>query len=129
MKVAVGLIVAGPGVIREGYQALLSAITGVDSLEPASDGPSATLIIDTEQPDFVILDTSLGIEETTKTLRYIRKRHRKISCLVICPDPAVVANMRKLGADMTLVEGTTPAKFSGVVRSFAQEIRNASKGT
>ena len=116
MKKIVGLVVARAGVIRDGYQALLSAIPGVGAAEPANDGPSALARLDSDSPDLFILDSSLCVNEIIETLVHIKHRRVAIRCLVICPPGTTTRKMRRFGADTAVDEGITPAHLAAALK-------------
>jgi DNA-binding NarL/FixJ family response regulator len=123
MEMIVGLIVARQDLVRDGYQALFSAASDIDVQAPVDDGQLALARIEEGRPYLVILDSSLGIDETKETIGNIRKRNSMTRFVVICRDRGEAIEMRKHGADSALIEGTTAMKFSATVKSIAQDIR------
>ena len=129
MKKIVGLIVARAGVIRDGYQALLSAIPGVGAEEPANDGPSALARLGSDRPDLFVLDSSLGVNEITETLAHIKRSHVAIRCLVICPTETTTRQMRHCGADTAVDEGITPTRLATAMKVLVSAIQNSTQAT
>ncbi len=73
IKTHSGLVIAKPGLVRDGLQAVLSAIPGMNVLEPADDGTSALNELESHRPDLVILGSSLSANELQATLRRIEE--------------------------------------------------------
>ena len=87
VKANSGLIVARPGLVRDGLQAVLSAVPGMHALEPADDGASALDRLASHRPDLVIVDSSLPEGELRATLRHIKEQHPDVCCVVVAASP------------------------------------------
>ena len=68
-----GLVVARPGLVRDGLQAVLSAVPGVHALEPADSAASALERLESHSVCLAILDSSLPEDELRTTLGAIKE--------------------------------------------------------
>jgi DNA-binding NarL/FixJ family response regulator len=118
VKTKSGLIVARPGLVREGLQSVLSAIPGVNALEPAGDGASALDKLASRRPDLVIVDSSLPEDELRATLRHIKDQHPDIRCVVIAASPQQARALEATDADAILVEGSSAALLSTTIKTL-----------
>jgi len=84
---------------------VLSAIPGMDALEPADDGVSSLARLADYCPDLVILDSSLSEGELCATLRQIKAGWPHVRCIVIVANPRHRGTIETVGADAVLVEG------------------------
>jgi len=120
-KTNLGLVVARPGLVRDGLQAVLSAIPGLDALEPADDGASALDRLKSHRPDLVILDSSLSEGEMCTTLRQIKGQWPDVRCLVVADTPQQGRAVEAAGADAVLVEGFSAALLSTAIKALLGE--------
>ena len=120
-----GLVVARPGLVRDGLQAMLSAIPGVDPLEPAADGASSLARLADHRPDLVILDSSLSEEELCATLRQIKEGWPDARCIAIATTPRLIRALEAAGADAVLVEGFPAPLLSTTVKDLCTQIPSA----
>jgi DNA-binding NarL/FixJ family response regulator len=111
-----GLVVARPGLVREGLQALLSAIPGMGTLQPADDGPSALDRLAGHRPNLVIVHASLPEDELRSTLRQIQARHPDVLCIVVASTPQQGRALEATGADAILIEGACAALLSRTIK-------------
>jgi DNA-binding NarL/FixJ family response regulator len=120
MKTTTIMVVAGPGVVRDGYQALFGAVAGFHALEPADDGPSALARLSIEKPDAIILDTSVDPDDAKSILGSIKRSSHPARCLIVCSD---VSRTRAMcGADAAVVEGVPPADLVSTVKQMVLDI-------
>jgi DNA-binding NarL/FixJ family response regulator len=113
-----GLIVARPGLVRDGLQAVLSAVPGMNALEPADDGASALDRLASHRPDLVIVDSSLPEDELRATLRRIKVHHPEVRCVVVAASPLQGRALEATDADAILVEGSSAALFSTTIKAL-----------
>jgi DNA-binding NarL/FixJ family response regulator len=116
-----GLVVARPGLVREGLQAVLSAIPGIDALEPADDGASALDRLKSHRLALAVLDSSLSEDELCKTLRQIKEQWPYVRCIVIAGSPGQGRAVEAVGADAVLVEGSSAALLSTTIKALLTE--------
>jgi DNA-binding NarL/FixJ family response regulator len=120
-KTNLGLVVARPGLVRDGLQAVLSAIPGLDALKPADDGASALDRLKSHRPHLVILDSSLSEGELRTTLRQITEQWTDVRCIVVADSPRQGQAMEAAGADAVLVEGFSAALLSTTIKALLVE--------
>ncbi|MGB5746290.1 MAG: hypothetical protein WBM69_04865, partial [Desulfobacterales bacterium] len=77
-----GLVVARPGLVRDGLQAVLSAVPGVEALEPADCAVTALAQLENHSLCLAILDSSLPEEELCTTLGVIKGQWPHVWCIV-----------------------------------------------
>jgi DNA-binding NarL/FixJ family response regulator len=111
-----GLVVARPGLVRDGLQAVLSAVPGVEALEPADCAASALERLDSHSLSLTILDSSLPEDELCTTLGVIKGKWPQVWCIVIAGTPQQGRVMQTAGADAVLVEGFAPPLLSKMIR-------------
>lgn len=121
MEKIVGLVVARAGVIRDGYQTLISAIPGVEATEPADSGPSALARLEEDSQYIIILDSSLTIDETKEALAKLMLHKQKRRSLVIRPTRQEALEMVQYGADMVLVDGIKPADLVVALKTMVKD--------
>jgi len=114
---ALVLIVARPGRIRDGLQALLTGAHRTESVRQASDGPSALRMIIAQHPALVILDTGLPCDEVQAVLRQVMAQDPRHRCLVL----ALADNTQQrqaagaAGADAVLFKGASATQFFATI--------------
>ena len=118
MKTNLGLVVARPGLVRDGLQSMLSAVPGMDALEPAHDGASALDRLKSHRPDLLILDSGLSQGELCTTLRQIKEQWPDVLCIVVADSPRQARAMKAAGADAVLVEGSSAALLSTTIKDL-----------
>jgi DNA-binding NarL/FixJ family response regulator len=111
-----GLVVARPGLVRDALQAVLSAVPGVEPLEPAADAASALERIADYSPCLAILDSSLPEDELYTTLRMIKVTWPHVWCIVIAGSPRQSHPLQTAGADAVLVEGFVAPLLSRIIK-------------
>ena len=114
-----GLVVARPGLVQDGLQALLTAIPDMDALEPAQDGSSALDSLKSHHPNLVILDSSLAEGELCRMLKQIKEGWPDIRCIVIAKNPPQGRAMEAAGADAVLVEGFSAQLLSTTIKALS----------
>lgn len=118
MKTNLGLVVAKPGLVRDGLQAVLSAVPEIDTLEPAEDRTSALGRLRSHRLDLVILDSSLSEGELCTTLRQINEGWPDVRCIVIADSPRQGRRLEALGADAVLIAGFSPVRLSTTIKAL-----------
>jgi DNA-binding NarL/FixJ family response regulator len=111
-----GLVVARPGLVRDGLQAVLSAVPGVCALEPADCAATALERLENHPLCLTILDSSLAEEELCTTLGMIKEKWPHVWCIVIADSPRQGRVLQTADADAVLVEGFAPPLLSKMIR-------------
>jgi DNA-binding NarL/FixJ family response regulator len=104
--------------VREGLQALLSAIPGMGALQPADGGPSALDKLASHRPNLAIVHASLPEDELRSTLRQIQAKHPDVRCVVVAATPQQGRALEDTGADAVLVEGSCAALLSSTIKAL-----------
>ena len=110
------LIVAKPGRVCDGLQALLTAIPEISSIAQTDEATSALRMIAERRPDLVLLDFSLTGDEIRAMLRQIKAGSGQTKCLVLADDAEEGQIAEAAGADAILIKGFTAQKFIKTVR-------------
>ena len=118
IKTHSGLVVARPGLLRDGLQAVLSAIPGMNALEPADDGTSALNKLESHRLDLVILGSSLSADELHATLRQTKEQYPDVRCIIVAASPQQGRALKASSADAVLVEGAPAALFSTTIKNL-----------
>ena len=117
-----GLIVAKPGVVREGLQSVISAIPEVEALEPVADSHSVLEVLKSQPLDLIIFNSNLPEDNIQTTLGQIKERWPRVRCIVIVNSPQSVSSMETTGADAVLIEGFSVGHLSTTIRDQLSKI-------
>ena len=109
------MIVAEPGRLRDGLQALLDAFAASEEAVVVDGGPSALEAIRNGQPDLVILDSRLLGVATADFVRAIKQERAQVYCLVVADRLGQFKAILDAGADKVLLKGFSAAELSEVV--------------
>jgi DNA-binding NarL/FixJ family response regulator len=102
--------------VRDGLQAVLSAVPGVHALEPADCAASALARLEKHPLCLAILDSSLSEGELCTTLGVIKGRWPNVWCIVIAGNPQQGRELETAGADAVLVEGFVAPILSEMIK-------------
>jgi DNA-binding NarL/FixJ family response regulator len=108
--------------VRDGLQAVLSAVPGVQALEPADNAGSAVERLESHAPCLTILDSSLSEEELCTTLEMIKEKWPQVWCIVIAGSPRQSRVLQTAGADAVLVEGFDPPLLSIMIKKVIHAV-------
>ena len=109
------LIVAQPGRLRDGMQALMRAVPRIKYVNQVDDGPSAVTEIAEHTPSLVLLDTDLPDDAAWKTLQQIKTGWPEILCILIAGTDWQRKEAKASGADAVLVKGFTLATLAETI--------------
>ncbi|WP_279536479.1 response regulator transcription factor [Nesterenkonia salmonea] len=117
------LIVDDQHMIRAGFAALLDAQEGIDVVGTAEDGAGIADIVETTQPDVVLMDIRMpevnGLEATRTVLGMPGDPPRMLMLTTFDADEYVFAALRA-GASGFLLKDATPEELVHAVRVVAQ---------
>lgn len=117
------LIVDDQHMIRAGFAALLDAQEGIDVVGTAEDGAGIADIVETTQPDVVLMDIRMpevnGLEATRTVLGMPGDPPRILMLTTFDADEYVFAALRA-GASGFLLKDATPEELVHAVRVVAQ---------
>jgi DNA-binding NarL/FixJ family response regulator len=111
------LIVAPPGNLQLGLQALLAVLRDVEVLV-AAEGPLALEVIERHTPSLVILDDDLPGEATPLSANQIKARWPEVRCLVLADDEQQRQRLQETSADLVLVKGYPAAKLKAAIEGL-----------
>lgn len=108
------MIVSQPGALRkilvDSLQGLPVSVIGV-----ASGGLSAASMLKGRQPELLILDASLPVEETLALIEYVRGKYPRMSCLALAETSRERARLEAGGADFTVLSFDLPRELPAVI--------------
>jgi len=117
-QVTLALIVAKPGPLRNGLQAVMTTMPQIEILAETTD-PSALLRMGAEmQPDVVLLDASLPEEQVWPALRHIRENWYQTRSIVLVEDSQQQQKAQAAGADVVLIKGYPAAKLIAAIEGL-----------
>jgi DNA-binding NarL/FixJ family response regulator len=111
------LIVAPPGNLQLGLQALLAVLRDVEVLV-AAEGPLALEVIERHTPSLVILDDDLPGDATPLSANQIKARWPEVRCLVLADDEQQRQRLQETSADLVLIKGHPAAKLKAAIEGL-----------
>lgn len=108
------LIVSLPGILRRILMATLEQLPVV-VMGVATGGLSAVEILKNHQPDLVIMDANLPVEETSMLLKHIRNQYPFLRCLVFSETSHDRSSLAAAGAHFSLLSLDVPHQLSRVI--------------
>ena len=111
------LIVAPPGDLQIGLQALLAVLRDVEVLV-AAEGPLALEVIERHAPSLVILDDDLPSDGALPAANQIKARWPEVRCLVLVDDEQQRQRMQETSADLVLIKGHPAAKLKAAIEGL-----------
>jgi DNA-binding NarL/FixJ family response regulator len=111
------LIVALPGGLQIGLQALLAVLRDVEVLV-AAEGSLALEVVERHAPSLVILDDDLPGDAALLTSNQIKARWPDIRCLVLVDDEQQRQRLEESSADLVLIKGYPAAKLIAAVEGL-----------
>ncbi len=111
------LIVAPPGNLQIGLQALLTNRLEVDVLV-TGEGSSALKVIERHNPALVILDHDIRRNSAPIIIQRIKSSWPDIRCLVLVNDDEGRQKVLGTGADLILIKGLTGTNLIGEIKKL-----------
>jgi DNA-binding NarL/FixJ family response regulator len=99
------LLVAKPGRMRDGLQALLRTVSEIEIVGEVDCESQALALISQQQPDLVLLDSSLTLQEMLPMLIQIKGGYPQTRCIVLVENMQQQSAAREAGADSALITG------------------------
>lgn len=115
------VLVDDHGVVRQGVSLFLSQQPDLEIVGEAGDIVNAYRVISEADPDVILMDVSLGNDNSFELTRRIKTSHPDVRVLVVSAnsDDAVVAQMLNAGADGYLLKDMALEELVRAVRSVA----------
>ena len=123
------LLIARPGRMRDGLQALLRTIPGIEIIGQADCGTRALTLISEKELPLVLLDSSPGSAEMLATLRQIKDGHPQVRCIALVENAQQQVAAKEAGADTALVTGFSAEVLHAAVDGALMAIRRNRSGT
>jgi DNA-binding NarL/FixJ family response regulator len=117
------LIVAPPGDLQIGLQALLTTRLEVDVLV-TGEGSSALKVIERHNPALVILDHDLPRNNVPMIIQHIKSSWPDIRCIVMVNDDGERQKFLGTGADLILIKGLPGVKLVTEIEEFLRPDEN-----
>ena len=111
------LIVATPGNLQAGLQALLTKLPDVETLV-ATDERSTLRAVERHNPALVILDYEVSGDDYRAMVRQIKGQRPTIRCLVLVDQVEEREDALENGADAVLIKGYPALKLIAVVEEL-----------
>lgn len=108
------LIIAPPGDLQIGLQALLTTHLDVDVLV-IGEGSLALKVIDIHKPAMVIMDDDLLNDTVPMIIQGVKSSYPDTATLVMVNDEVGRQKMVGKGADLILLKGFPPVKFLSLI--------------
>jgi DNA-binding NarL/FixJ family response regulator len=113
---ATALIVAGPGSLQSGLQALMTAMPQIKIVGQTHDAALALKMVADHHPDLVLVDANSPGQVGT-TLKQIRKESSHTRSIVLVEDAHQQQQVEAIGADIVLLKGFPAAKLIATIES------------
>jgi DNA-binding NarL/FixJ family response regulator len=112
------MIVAEPGRLRDGLQAMLDSFPALETVAVVDDGPSALEAIRSGRSDLVILDAHLFDEGTADLVCAIKQEGNGARCVVVADRLGQFQPLLDAGADAVLLKGFSAAELRTAVEQL-----------
>ncbi len=114
------LMVAHPGVVRDGLAALLSAMPGVDQIVQVEHADAAWDFIQSICPNIAIIHAPQLTSELTEFISQVKNSYCQVPLLILVTNEVDRKTAVSLGADIVIMEGTPSAKLSNHITTLLQ---------
>jgi DNA-binding NarL/FixJ family response regulator len=106
-------------IVRDGLQALLGALDGVEVVGAAADGRDALHVVDETIPDVVVMDIQMPRLDGIEATRRITARHPGVHVvmLTMSEDDDTVLSAIRAGASGYLLKGSGAEEVMGAIRA------------
>lgn len=108
------LIIAPPGDLQIGLQALLTSHLDVDVLV-IGEGSSALKVIEIHKPAMVILDDDLPNDTVPMIIQGVKSSYPDTATMVMVNDEVGRQKILDQGADLILLKGIAPVKLLSLI--------------
>jgi len=112
------LIVARPGRLRDAWRALLMATPLIGHVHQADDEPSALGLVESVQPQLVLLDSDMADGGPWTLLQQIKADHPECGSVVLVCNLQERAQAEAAGADVVLLRGFPAERLFQVIEEL-----------
>jgi DNA-binding NarL/FixJ family response regulator len=116
------LIVAPPGDLQIGLQALLTTHLDVDVLVTGV-GSSALNVIEKHNPSIVVLDIDLLSDAVSMIITYVKYNCPETACVVMVNDDQARSPLKDQGADFVLLKGFPALKLVTLIEDLLSQTK------
>lgn len=103
---------------RRGLRALLAFEPRIVIVGEASNGIEATGLVESEQPDLVLMDVHMPVMDGLKATQKIKSTSPAVKVVLYSIYPDYKVKAQQAGADYFLVKGSLEATPSDIILSF-----------
>jgi DNA-binding NarL/FixJ family response regulator len=118
MRPTLALIAVRQGSLQDSLVALMTTMHQVTSFLIAEDAASAMRTAAQHRPALVVLEMSLGVEETRTVLGEVKSRWPLTRCLALADCVEQKEEAESAGADAALIKGFTAAKLTATIEGL-----------
>ena len=122
---ALALIVAKPGPLRDGLQALLIAVPQVDAVEQICDLSSALEMSFERSPALVLLDSGLAGSGIRPAVRQAKARWPQARSIFLADSVQQQCEAEAVGVDAVLLKGTLPERLVATIQGLLSQHGNS----
>jgi DNA-binding NarL/FixJ family response regulator len=109
MEKTIRLLIADDGPrARHGLRAILATVPGIEVVGEASSGKEALRLVETHQPDVVLMDIVMPTMDGLKATRAIKERWPEVKVIIITMYSSHREEALAAGADVYLIKGCPP---------------------
>ncbi len=119
------LIAAKPGVERDGFQAVLTAIPRAKVMDPANDSAATLRVVAKHQPALILLDTNLPDYQVWTLLKQLKAQWPQVQCLVLADNRQQRQTAQAAGADRVLIKGCPAKEFYANINGMLSRHRES----
>ena len=123
-----GLILAMPGRIRDGWRTLLKASPQIDCVAQADDVPSGLTMTAELRPAVVLLDADLVSDQARTVLRQIKAQWPQAQCIVMISNGEQRWLANANGVDAVLVKGFSTRTLNETIAELLPSIEGVTGG-
>jgi DNA-binding NarL/FixJ family response regulator len=113
------LIVASPGVLREGLRAAVAALHDLETVGEADNVAQAVVMV--HDPALVLLSIEGPDQNDLAPIREIKARWPATRCIVLVDTVAQQRAAQAVGAEEVLIKGVLPSKLLGRIEGLLVE--------
>jgi DNA-binding NarL/FixJ family response regulator len=121
---ALALIVARPGLLREGLLALVTAISRGQVVDEIGNVLGVVEVASEHCLDLVLFDASLSSEEIWPVLQRVKSQSPQTRCVVLADNDQQCQEAKQASADAVLLKGTSAAKIAETIEQLLFERAN-----
>lgn len=118
---ALTLIVARPGPLREGIEALLASVPAIRVVDGVGRASTALSIAADQPLDLLLLDVGLPGDEASRILASCRRQRPGLRCIALADNLAQEQVAKALGAEAVFLKGFPADRFADTVEALLRE--------